>query len=547
MAAREGKARRLRPCHGKPGAMFGRCPVRVRASRCYAARAMLATVTTCAILGLEGQLVEVQVDIARQGLPTFLIVGLPDDAVREARERVRAALRNSGLVFPMRRITVNLAPADIPKTGPTYDLPLALGILLASGQVEAAPASAMFLGELSLDGQLRHTPGILPMVATAREARIRQVFVPAADAREAALVDGVDVFPLASLGELVSHLRGEAPLRPAVPTPVEQASALGDAVVELSEVKGQEHAKRALEVAAAGRHNLLFSGPPGAGKTLLARALPGILPPMTLEETLEVTRVYSVAGQLPTDTPVVRHRPFRAPHHTISYAGLVGGGVGLPRPGEISLAHRGVLFLDEMPEFPQRVLEVMRQPIEDGVVRVARSKGTLAFPAKFMLVGARNPCPCGYFGDAAKPCACPPAAVTRYQKRLSGPILDRIDLHVEMPRVDYEKLSGVSRGEPSERVRARVVLARERQWQRFAGTGLTANAEMGLAEVRQHCPLDAPGASLLRAAMQRLGLSARGYHRVLKVARTVADLQASAAIQPAHLAEAIQYQRRGEE
>jgi magnesium chelatase family protein len=506
---------------------------------------MLAKVWTCAVVGLDGELVQVEVDIARQGLVQFNVVGLPDTAVQEARERVRAAVRNSGFIFPPRRVTVNLAPAEMRKSGPAYDLPIAIGVLLASEQIATDASNVVFLGELSLDGTLCHLQGVLPMVGLARERGIKTVFVPAVDADEAALVDGIEIIPVRTLAELVAHLKGVATLAPLTGGVAIESAADPEPLVDLAHIKGQEHARRALEVAASGGHNILLGGPPGTGKTLLARALPSILPRMTLDEALEVTRIYSVAGRLREHGSLVRRRPFRAPHHTISRAGLVGGGA-LAMPGEVSLAHRGVLFLDEMPELSHTILEVMRQPLEDGVVSITRARGTSVFPSRFMLVGAMNPCPCGYFGDATRACTCQQQAVDRYQKRLSGPLLDRIDLHVEVPRVEYEKLAADTVAESSAAVRTRVETARQRQWTRFEGSRVAANAEMGIRELKLHCALDPAGEALLKAAVQRLGLSARAYHRVLKVARTIADLAASERIGPTHLAEAIQYQRRAE-
>lgn len=504
---------------------------------------MLARVYSCAVLGLDGRTIEVEIDKGG-GIANFIMVGLPDAAVQESRVRVRAAIRNSGLRFPMGTYTVNLAPADLPKRGPAFDLPIAIGVLAATEQAPLeALEGAMFVGELALDGSLRHINGILPIADFARRQGFRRLYVPEVDAAEAALVDGPEIIPVDHLTHLINHLAGVVPIAPQPRLPVE-AETGAVYPVDLADVKGQEHVKRALEVAAAGGHNMLMTGPPGSGKTLLARCLPAILPRLTDDEALEVTRIYSVADQLPPDSPLVRARPFRSPHHTISYAGLIGGG-RIPRPGEISLAHRGVLFLDELPEFGSHMLEMLRQPLEDKQITLSRAASAITFPTSFMLVGSMNPCPCGYFGDPTRPCTCSNAAVQNYQKRISGPLLDRIDIHVQVPRVDYDKLADDTRGESSSAVRERVQNARARQEARLKNVPhALCNADMGPTDVREFCQLDETGHALISAAMRQLNLSARAYHRVLKLARTIADLSGVDSIRPAHLAEAIQYRPR---
>lgn len=502
---------------------------------------MLAKVNSCAVVGLEGELIDVEVDIAR-GLPSMTIVGLPDTAVQESRERVRAAIKNTGLPFVSERLTVNLAPADIRKAGPAYDLPIAIGILLASEQIYGEVSQAVIMGELSLDGSVRHVSGVLPMANMAKQKGYTTLFVPAEDAAEAALIDGITVYPVASLLALVDHLSGHKRL-----TPHERHYELGhdlpDFATDFAEIKGQEHVKRALEVAAAGGHNLLMSGPPGSGKTLLARSMPSILPRLTIDEALDVTRIYSVADQLAADKPLIQHRPFRAPHHTVSYAGLIGGG-RWPKPGEISLAHRGILFLDELPEFNKAMLEMLRQPLEDKTVSISRSAGSLTYPANFTLIASMNPCPCGYYNDPTKECTCSMSSINRYQKKISGPLLDRIDIYVEVPRVPFEKLSSQTLGEPSEQVRERVETARQIQRERLVSTQLRTNADLGPTEIREFCPLDETCHNLLKTAMRQMQLSARAYHRIIKIARTIADLAGSAEIEASHIAEGIQYRPR---
>ncbi len=505
---------------------------------------MLAKVLSGATVGLDSIPVEVEVDVVNAGLPSFALVGLPDKAVEEARERVRSAIKNSGANFPQHHITVNLAPADLPKMGPAYDLPIAVGILLANGEITADLSSSLVVGELSLDGSLRHTNGVLPLALLAKESGMAEVYLPEEDAKEAAIVSGIKIVPVKSLQQLVKHLHALEEIEPHPYSPFDELlKSLPVASFDFADIKGQEQAKRAAEIAAAGHHNLFLFGVPGAGKTMLARALPSIMPQLTEDEALEATKIYSITGNLPRGRSAVNQRPFRSPHHTTSRIGLIGGGTH-PMPGEISLAHRGVLFMDEFPEFPRNVLEALRQPMEDGVVTISRAAGTIEYPAKFLLVAAANPCPCGYLGSTKKPCTCLPGQIMRYKKRLSGPLLDRIDLHIQVRAVDIDKLADDQPAESSAAIRKRVQNARTKQLQRFKKTKFKANGEMDSRAVKHFCALSPEGQRLLRQAVENLSLTARSYYRTIKVARTIADLEEAESISPSHLAEALQYRQQ---
>lgn len=510
----------------------------------------MTRILSAAIMGLDAQIIEVEVDLT-PGLHIFNIVGLADKSIEEAKERVSAAIKNSGAEPPRKknqRLIINLAPADIKKEGPAYDLPIALGYLLASKQINFDPVNKLFVGELALDGKVRSVSGILSIALLARREKIKTLFVPKNNAQEAALVEGIEIIPVESLSQIIAHLEGRISIEPQLPTNIEEITEKSVSWrIDMAYIKGQENAKRAIEIAASGAHNLLMSGPPGSGKSLLAKAIPSILPKMTRAEILEVTKIHSVAGRLSPKTPIISQRPFGAPHHTASEISLIGGGT-FSKPGEISLTHRGVLFLDEFPEFHHDLLESLRQPLEDGIVTVSRAKGSFIYPARFMLVAAMNPCPCGYAGHPLKPCVCSSNQISKYQRRISGPLLDRIDLHVEVPQLKYDKLASEKVAEDSASIRQRVEIAREIQRKRFASTDSgQINSEMNIPQIKKYCKIDSAGENLLRNAVDKMNLSARGYHRILKLARTIADLANEENIKRDNIAEALQYRQKEEE